>query len=95
MRWIILMELIFIPNMNVTIYTTKRCPYSGLTRDYLKEKGISFVEKDCGESPENANEMVRVSGQMGVPVIVIEDHAPIIGWNKDEIELTLEKALKK
>jgi glutaredoxin len=54
----------------------------------MKEKNIEFKEIDVSSDPTSANEMVKISGQMGVPVIDIGGQI-IVGWNKDAIEETL------
>lgn len=74
--------------MNVKIYSTPTCPYCKLTKEFLKEKGIAFAEIDVSADPAAANEMVKKSGQMGVPVIDI-DGKIIVGWNKGALEEAL------
>lgn len=74
--------------MNVKIYSTPTCPYCKLTKEFLKEKGIAFAEIDVSADPAAANEMVKKSGQMGVPVIDI-DGKIIVGWNKSALEEAL------
>lgn len=56
----------------------------------MDEKGVAYDEVDVAENSEAANEMVRISGQMGVPVIVAGDEV-IVGWNQAELEKTLGK----
>lgn len=79
--------------MNVKIYSTKTCPYCKLTKDFFHEKGIAYTEIDVAADPTAANEMVKKSGQMGVPVIDI-DGTTIVGWNKAALEEALKKAEK-
>lgn len=71
--------------MNITIYTTPTCPYCHMTKDYLNEKKLPFKELDVSADQENAEEMVKLSGQMGVPVIQI-DNEIIVGFDKEKIE---------
>lgn len=74
--------------MIVKMYTTPSCPYCKLTKDYLKEKNIEFQEIDVAANASAANEMVKLSGQMGVPVIDIDGQI-IVGWNKSALEEAL------
>lgn len=74
--------------MKIVIYSTPTCPYCNLAKDYFKEKGLEFVDYDVSEDQKKSKEMVEKSGQMGVPVIVIDDQV-IIGFNKPEIEKIL------
>ena len=80
--------------MNIKIYSTPSCPYCKLAKDFMKEKKIDFKEIDVASDPSAANEMVKISGQMGVPVIDIDGQI-IVGWNKDAIEESLSSAAKK
>ncbi len=80
--------------MTVTVYTTSTCPYCKLVKEYLDEHDVKYKNVDVGEDPEAANEMVKKSGQMGVPVIDVDGEI-VVGWNKDELEAALAKAGKK
>lgn len=75
--------------MNITVYSTPTCPYCKLAKEFLKEKSIDFKDVDVSADSSAANEMVKKSGQMGVPVIDIGGQI-IVGWNKT----ALEEALK-
>lgn len=80
--------------MNIKIYSTPSCPYCKLAKDFMAEKKIEFKEIDVAGDPSAANEMVKISGQMGVPVIDIEGQI-IVGWNKDAIEEAVSAAATK
>ncbi|MDF1496554.1 MAG: Uxx-star family glutaredoxin-like (seleno)protein [Patescibacteria group bacterium] len=80
--------------MHITIYTTPTCPYCKLAKDYFKDKGITFSEIDVAADPAAANEMVKKSGQMGVPVIELGDEI-VVGWNESAVEEVLKKSPKK
>jgi glutaredoxin-like YruB-family protein len=74
--------------MTVKVYSTPTCPYCKLAKDYLKEKNIAFEDIDVAANSEAAQEMVKKSGQMGVPVLEINGQI-IVGWNKTAIEEAL------
>jgi glutaredoxin len=60
-----------------------------MAKDYFKEKKIDFEEIDVAKDEHAAEELVRVSGQMGVPVIVIgegEDKKVIVGFDQGKLE---------
>jgi len=80
--------------MHVTIYTTPTCPYCKLAKDFFKEKGIAFTEIDVASDPAAANEMVKKSGQMGVPVTEINGQI-VVGWNQAALQEILEYGSKK
>ena len=74
--------------MTVKIYSTPTCPYCKLVKDYFNEQNIAFADIDVANNAAAANDMVKLSGQMGVPVIDV-DGAIIVGWNKSALEEAL------
>ncbi|MEK7143080.1 MAG: Uxx-star family glutaredoxin-like (seleno)protein [Patescibacteria group bacterium] len=76
--------------MKVIIYTTISCPYCHQAKEYFQAQKIDFEEIDVGQNPQAAQEMVKLSGQMGVPVIVI-DNKVMVGFDQKEIESALGK----
>lgn len=72
----------------ITIYSTPTCPYCKMAKEYLTEHKIEYKSVDVASDEKAAEEMIRKSGQMGVPVIDI-DGKIIIGFDKDEIKATL------
>jgi len=75
-------------SMAVLIYTTPTCQYCSKAKSYLRERGIPFRELDVSKNPSAAREMVRKSGQMGVPVLDINGKV-IIGFDKAKINQSL------
>ena len=59
-----------------------------MAKDYLKSKNIEFNDFNVAEDQERAQEMMEKSGQMGVPVIEIDDHI-LVGFDKPEIDRLL------
>ncbi|MCX8029395.1 MAG: glutathione S-transferase N-terminal domain-containing protein [Brevinematales bacterium] len=74
--------------MYVKVYSTPSCPYCNMLKNYLRSKGISFTDYDVSRDENKAMEMVRISGQMGVPVVVINGKV-IVGFNKPLIDKLL------
>jgi glutaredoxin-like YruB-family protein len=74
----------------IIVYSTKMCPYCTMLKDFLKEKKVEFEAVDVGEDREKAEEMIKKSGQMGVPQIEINGKI-IVGFNKLAIEEELSK----
>ena len=65
----------------VTIYTTPTCVYCGMAKSFFKDHNISYEEKDVAKDEEARNSMIEKSGQMGVPVIEVDDKI-IVGFDK-------------
>lgn len=57
----------------VKVYSTPTCPYCDMAKDFLKENKIEFEDINVQDDHEAAKEMIDKSGQMGVPVIEIDD----------------------
>lgn len=58
--------------MGVTVYTTPTCGFCFQLKRYLNQRRIPFVEHDVSQDPHRATEMVRISGQQGVPVSIVD-----------------------
>jgi len=69
----------------VIVYSTVMCPYCTYAKDYLREKNVDFEAIDVSSDQEKAQEMIRKSGQMGVPVIDIDGNI-IVGFDKEKID---------
>ncbi len=74
--------------MAVIVYSTPTCPFCHQAKAYLKEKGISFEDVDVSADMDRQEEMVKKSGQMGVPVLDINDEI-IIGFDQAKIDAAL------
>jgi glutaredoxin-like YruB-family protein len=74
--------------MNVKIYTTPTCGYCHQAKGFLSERGVNYTEHDVSRDRAAAEELVRLSGQMGVPVIVIDSEV-IIGFNRARVQQLL------
>lgn len=57
--------------MKVSIYSTPTCVYCDKAKAFFKENEIKFEEFNVKDDLERRKEMIDMSGQMGVPVIVI------------------------
>ncbi len=73
----------------VTIYSTATCHWCHKTKEYFKEKGVAYTDINVGEDTARAEEMIKKSGQMGVPVIDIDGEI-IIGFDLPKINELLK-----
>lgn len=74
--------------MAITLYTTPSCSFCRKAKDYFRQNNVRFTEYDIARDQRKAEEMVRKSGQMGVPVIDINGKI-IVGFNQPEVERAL------
>lgn len=68
----------------VTIYSTPTCHFCQMAKEYFTANGVEFENVDVASNAEKRKEMMEKSGQLGVPVIAIEDKI-IIGFNKPKL----------
>jgi alkyl hydroperoxide reductase subunit F len=68
----------------VTVYSTQNCPYCRMAKAFLDKHGIEYVSFDVGTDKEAAKKMVDISGQLGVPVITVDDEV-IIGFDAQRL----------
>ncbi len=77
----------------VTLYSTATCPYCKMEKSYLEKKGVKFDLVMVDADRDAAREMVRKSGQMGVPQTEIAyddgESEIIMGFDKDRLEEVL------
>lgn len=72
----------------VKVYSTPTCPYCVRAKSYLQQKGVVFENYDVSVDEDKLNEMVKVSGQMGVPVIMVDDKV-VVGFDQGKLEQLL------
>lgn len=68
----------------IRVFTTTSCPYCVTLKAFLKEKGFDYEEINVAEDEKAREEMIRKSGQMGVPVVEIDGEI-IIGFDREKI----------
>ncbi len=69
----------------VVIYSTPSCHFCNLAKEYFKSKGVEYTEYNVIGDIQKQKEMIELSGQMGVPVVVI-DESVVVGFNQPQIE---------
>ena len=75
---------------NVVVYSTPTCPYCKKAKEYLSQKGISFVDHNVAQDRDAAKEMIQKSEQMSVPVITINGEV-VIGFNQTQVDKLLSQ----
>ncbi|MDP3791130.1 MAG: glutaredoxin domain-containing protein [Candidatus Omnitrophota bacterium] len=72
----------------VKVYSTPTCPYCVRVKQFLKESAVSFEDIDVSRDQDAAQEMIKMSGQMGVPVVDIDGEL-IVGFDREKIKKSL------
>lgn len=73
----------------VAIYTTPVCHFCHQAKEFFKEHNISYTEYDVASDATKRQEMIDMTGQLGVPVIQIDNNL-IVGFNKPTVMQLLE-----
>jgi alkyl hydroperoxide reductase subunit F len=68
----------------VTVYSTKNCPYCRMAKVFLDKHGVPYESIDVGENTDAAKKMIDLSGQRGVPVILVDDEV-VIGFDSQRL----------
>lgn len=76
--------------MNVTVYSTPTCPWCHKVKEYLQYKEVRYRDVNVAADREGAIEMIRKSGQSGVPVIDIDGNI-IVGFDQARIDSLLRR----
>jgi glutaredoxin 3 len=72
----------------VIIFSTPTCSHCNHAKRYLRSRGVRFRDVDVSRDATAAKDMVRRSGQQGVPVIDIGGRI-VVGFNKPEVDRLL------
>ncbi len=69
----------------VTIYSTPVCHFCHAAKDFFKENNVDYTEYDVAADLDKRTEMIDMTGQMGVPVVRINDDV-IIGFDEPKLK---------
>ncbi|NCT01826.1 NrdH-redoxin [Candidatus Parcubacteria bacterium] len=68
----------------VTIYSTPVCHFCHAAKDFFQTNNITFTDHDVASDATMRQEMIDLTGQMGVPVIKIGDDI-VIGFDEPKL----------
>jgi glutaredoxin 3 len=73
----------------IIVFSTPSCGWCAKVKRYLRENKFRFRDVDISKDDRAAKDVVRRTGQMGVPVVLV-NNKPIIGFNKKELDRALK-----
>lgn len=73
---------------DITVYSTKTCPHCNNLKAWLSQNNIPYRAVDVEEDAAAAREMIDLTGQWGVPVIIIDGEV-VVGFDRPKIEALL------
>ena len=65
----------------VTIYTTEPCGFCRVAKSLLDKRNVPYHEINLAKDPSGRMELVRMTGMMTFPQVVIDD-TPIGGYQE-------------
>jgi glutaredoxin-like YruB-family protein len=74
---------------SVTIYSTPVCHFCQAAKEFFTENNVEYTEIDVASDAEKREEMIEMTGQMGVPVIRIGDDV-VIGFDEAKVKELLK-----
>lgn len=77
------------PAKRVVVYSTPTCPWCNTLKRYLRKNNIAFRDVDVSRDQSAAEELVRKTGQQGVPQTEINGQW-VVGFDQKKIDLLLE-----
>jgi len=72
----------------VIVFSTPTCSWCRKVKSYLKENRIRFTNVDVSRDEKAARDMIRKTGQQGVPQMWI-NNVPVVGFDKNKIDRLL------
>ncbi|MEB1807270.1 MAG: glutaredoxin family protein [Bacillaceae bacterium] len=75
---------------NITVYTTNSCRYCVMLKNFLTEQNIPFNEVNLETNPALMEDLVRKTGQYGVPQTEINGQW-VLGFDPNSIINLLNK----
>lgn len=73
---------------NIKIYSQPTCPACNELKEYLKNRGVSFVDYDIISDYNALEEMLHVHKVRVTPLIIIGDKK-LVGFDVEELEKLL------
>ncbi len=72
----------------VKVYSTPACPWCKKAKDFFQANNVPYKDLNVAEDEAARDDMIKRSGQMGVPVIDIDGEL-IIGYNLPKLKAKL------
>lgn len=73
----------------VTIYSTPTCHFCHAAKEFFTANNVTYTDYDVASDLDKRTEMIDLTGQMGVPVIKIDDDI-IVGFDEGKIKELLK-----
>ncbi|MDI3503098.1 MAG: glutaredoxin 3 [Candidatus Cloacimonadota bacterium] len=83
-----MIEGVEIMKPKVIVFGTPTCSWCKKVKEYLKSNGFAFKDVDVSKDAHALADMIRKTGQQGVPQTWI-DNQPVVGFDKAKLDRLL------
>lgn len=73
----------------IILFSTPSCSWCKKIKEYLKSNGFTYKEIDVSRDAAARADMIRKTGQEGVPQTWINNH-PVVGFDRAKLDRLLE-----
>ena len=73
----------------IVVFTTSTCPYCTAVKNFLKKNRLSFKEVNVERDRRAARDLVKRTGQTGVPVTMIDNRHTVLGFDRQKLSKLL------
>ena len=73
----------------VVIYSTPVCHFCQEAKEFFAENNIEYTEHDVASDADKRQEMIDMTGKMGVPVIKIGNDV-VVGFDEEKLKELLQ-----
>lgn len=70
---------------HITLYSKNNCPQCKMTKRFLSEKNVSYIERNIDNEPEYID-LLKAQGFQSVPVITTAEEMTIVGFRPDQLK---------
>lgn len=75
----------------IQLFSSDTCVFCHKIKFYFDSLGVNYEVIDVGESEENYQKLIDVSGQAGIPVTVFDGDTVVIGFDKAKLDQALSE----
>ena len=76
------------PNVRVRVFSSPTCGPCKAAKEFLSSQGVAFEDINVMADADARDELVKLTGQMSIPVIVVGDQV-VRGFNKPALKSAL------
>jgi glutaredoxin 3 len=73
----------------VLVYSAEWCPWCHKAKAFLAKNGVEFEDRDVDSDPKASEEILKLTGQTGIPVIVVGKEA-VVGFDEPRLRELLK-----